>query len=77
MTLLITLMLIWIVSAPLSYLLVRRDFREAFGGWTRFDRLFGLSISILTGPIALTMFVVQAAILRLSKCAWANKEAKW
>ena len=77
MTFFTTLLLIWIVSAPLSYLLVRRDFREEFGGWTRFDQLFGLSISILTGPIALFMFTVQAAVLRLSKCEWANKEAKW
>lgn len=77
MTLIITTLILWIVCAPLSYLILRRFHVAAFGKWTQMDRLFGLCLSVAGGPAALIVIGLIATLVWLHTLSWADKEAKW
>lgn len=74
---LIIMLILWIVSAPLSYLVVRNDFTSSFGKWTRMDRLFWLAFSMLYGPIMLIAIAGVCVFCKLSSSEWGKQEVKW
>lgn len=77
MTLTITMLILWIVSAPLCYLIMRRFHVAEFGKWTQMDRLFGLCLSVAGGPTALVAIGFIALLVWLHTMSWADEEAKW
>lgn len=77
MTLLITLLILWIVSAPLSYIIMRKSHLGGSTKWTRMDRLFSLSMSVLYGPVMLVVIGIIALLVKLNASDWANQEVRW
>ena len=77
MTLFFSIFILWIICAPLSYLLLREDHLDTLGRWTQVDRLFWLSISLVYGPIMLVAIIGVAVFNRLSASAWGQREARW
>lgn len=77
MDLIIILLILWAVSAPLNYIIMRYDHIAAFGKWKRIDRILTLSFAVITGFWGLVVIGVIALFTKVSKTAWANREAKW
>lgn len=77
MTLFFSIFIIWIICAPLSYLLLREDQLDTLGRWKQVDRLFWLSISLVYGPIMLIAIIGVAVFNRLSTSKWGQREARW
>jgi hypothetical protein len=77
MTLIISMLILWIVSAPLSYLILRRIFVADLGEWMKTDRLIGLCLSVAGGPMTLAAIGFPALLVWLYHSPWANEEAKW
>lgn len=71
------LLMIWIITAPISYIVVRKDYKSSFGKWTRVDRLFWLSFSVLYGPIMLLVVLGAGLLCKISSSKWGQGEAKW
>ncbi|MFA7235764.1 MAG: hypothetical protein WC058_02780 [Phycisphaeraceae bacterium] len=72
-----TMLLLWIVCAPICYLTMRQIAKSDCGRWTQLDRLFAFVVSVTYGPIALCAMGIVALIFQLAKSPWANREAKW
>jgi len=68
---------LWVVFAPLSYLVTRRFHRTLFSTWTQNDRLYALTFSLLLGPLMLLSTGIMVIIERLGKSKWGNREARW
>jgi hypothetical protein len=77
MNTLIVMLILWTLSAPISYLVVRRDFQSSFGKWTRMDRLFWLTFSVLYGPIMLIVIAGIGLFCKISNSDWGKQEVKW
>ena len=76
MTFLITLLIVWVVCMPASYLLFRREQKRMFDAWTQADRLFALIMSLF-GPIAVLINLLISALTKLERSQWSKQEAKW
>ena len=69
---------LWATTAPISYFLVRRDYRNGNGGkWTRADRIFWSFFCLLYGPVMLAMVIVGGVVVRIANTDWAKGEARW
>lgn len=77
MTYTTTMLIIWIVCAPLSYILMRRFHVAEFRRWTQIDRASGLFMSIFGGPMMLMCITLVFFLVWLCNKPWAGKEAKW
>lgn len=77
MTLLFSLMLIWIICAPVCYLLLREDHIATHRRWRQIDRIFWLSISLAYGPVMLVALISIAVFNRLNASKWGRREARW
>lgn len=77
MNILTVLLVLWIVTAPISYFVIRWDQRKIDGTWTQLDRFVVLALSILTGPYGLFGFVTAILLIKVSKTDWARQDAKW
>ena len=74
---LITMLIVWIATAPITYLVLRRFHRADFEKWTQMDRLFCLFVSIGCGPFGLIGTGLVALLVKLQASDWADEEAKW
>lgn len=77
MNFIITLLILWAVSAPLNYIIMRQDHIASFGKWKRIDRIVALSFAVVAGFWGLVVIGIAALFIKLSETAWANREAKW
>ncbi len=77
MNLLIYLLILWIVIAPVNYLIVREDHLQMVRKWTQMDRLFWLTFCGLYGPILLVVIGLVAVFSKLSASEWGKREVKW
>jgi hypothetical protein len=77
MTLLFSLLLIWIICAPACYLLLREDHIATQGRWKQIDRVFWLSISLVYGPVMLIALIGVSVFNRLNASKWGQREARW
>jgi hypothetical protein len=74
---LLFLIVLWMASAWLTYVIIRRDQVATFGKWKRIDRLTTLMMSLAGGPVLLAMTGCVAGIMKLAATPWANQEVKW
>ena len=70
--LIVTAAAVWAASVVPSYLLLRGDFRSAFGCWTVADRRVAVFVAVFGGPAAI-IFIGVPWLLGRS----ADKPAAW
>jgi len=77
MTSFIFWLVLWAVTAPITYILVRRDYRGSFGKWTQIDRVYWACFCLLYGPIMLLVVIFIGLAMKVSSTDWAKGEARW
>ena len=77
MNLPLIILIVWLGSAPLSYLSLRRILRAESPSWTRIDRLYALGMSVVYGPVMLLAVAGIALFVKLHTTDWAKREARW
>lgn len=77
MTWFITAIVLWMVSAPVTYVIIRRDQIATLGKWKRVDRVATLGLSLVYGPLALIIIGAVIAVTKFAASGWANKEVRW
>jgi hypothetical protein len=70
-------LLVWCVSVPVAYMLMRRELKAITGKWKRIDRLVALGLASVSGPFMVFVFIVSAIFDRVSATGWAKQEVKW
>ena len=77
MTSLIAVLVVWFISIPVSYVLMRRDMKAITGQWKRIDRMAALGLALASGPMMAFVCIVSAIFDKVSATAWAKREARW
>ena len=77
MTSLVFWLILWAITAPISYIVVRRDYRGSFGKWTQADRIFWAFFCLLYGPIMLAMVIIGGLVMKVANTDWAKREVRW
>lgn len=70
-------LVLWAISAPITYLVIRRGYRGSFGTWTRIDRVFWVCFCLLYGPYLLVVVLLFGLAMKISSTKWAQREARW
>lgn len=66
------------ITAPISYIIIRRDYRSIAGGkWTQADRIFWMLVCLLQGPILLVMVILVGLATKVANTEWAKREVRW
>ena len=68
---------LWIVSVPLGYLVTRWVYKTMGLKWTRNDRLYAITFSLLYGPLMPVLSIILFSLYRLSESKWGNQDAGW
>ena len=70
-------LIVWAISAPITYLVIRRSYRGSFGTWTQIDRVYWACFCLLYGPIMLLVVIFIGMAMKVSSTDWAKGEARW
>ena len=68
---------IWVVCAPVGYIVTRWSNRAMGIRWTHNDRLYAIIFSVIYGPLMSVIGVLTVLIYKLCTSEWGNKEAGW
>ena len=77
MTFIHLLVCLWIVGVPAGYLGTRWANKAMGFNWTRNDRLFAITFSLLYGPLMAVLSVVLFSLHKLFESKWGNQDARW
>lgn len=80
MNMFVVMLLLWIICAPLSYVLMREDHIATSPGsskWTRTDRIVFGTIALLYGPCMLIVIGLINLLNKVSESEWGKQEASW
>lgn len=68
---------VWALSAPVGYRVTRWSVRAMGSRWTRIDRTFAITFSVIFGPVMPVISVLIFLSWKLERSDWGNQEAKW
>jgi len=77
MTHLVAVSVLWAINAPVTYVIIRRDYRGCIDKWTRIDRIFWGFFCLLYGPILLVVALFAILAMKVSSTEWAKREVRW
>jgi hypothetical protein len=68
---------VWVLSAPVGYHFTRWSVRATENRWTRIDRIFAITFSMIFGPLMPLLAVMLVLFWKLERSDWGNQQAKW
>jgi len=68
---------VWALSAPVGYRFARWSLRAMGGRWTRNDRIWAITFSVIYGPVMPLLAVAVVLFWKLERSEWGNQEVRW
>jgi len=68
---------VWALSTPVGYISARWSIRAMGGRWTRNDRIWAITFSVIYGPVMPLLAVLLVLFWKLDTSDWGNREARW
>jgi len=76
-TLILILACVWTFSTPVGYLSIRWAHRAMGSRWTRNDRIWAITVSLIYGPAMPLLVILIVLFWKLGNSDWGNQEARW
>ncbi len=68
---------VWALSAPVGYFFARWSIRAMGSRWTRNDRIWAITFSVIYGPAMPLLAVVLVLFWKLESSDWGYQEVRW
>ena len=76
-TLIVIIACVWVLSTPIGYLFARWSNRAMGSRWTRNDRIWAITFSVIYGPAMPLLAILLVLLWKLESSDWGNQEARW